>query len=128
MRRLLILASTMVLFDVTFYSAIAPLLPDYVSELGLSKAEAGILSAAYAAGTLIASLPAGLLATRAGPRRTVLVGLALLGVSSLVFGFAQPGRPARRRPLHPGRRRRPDLVRGADLADHRPLRRRAAAR
>jgi MFS family permease len=88
MRRLLILASTMVLFDVAFYSAIAPLLPDYVSELGLSKAEAGVLSASYAAGTLLASLPAGLLATRAGPRRTVIAGLALLGLSSLAFGFA----------------------------------------
>jgi MFS family permease len=88
MRRLLILASTMVLFDVAFYSAIAPLLPDYVSQLGLSKAEAGILSAAYAAGTLVASLPAGLLASRAGPRRTVIGGLMLLGVSSVAFGFA----------------------------------------
>src|SRR5829696_629085 len=88
MRRLLVIASTMVLFDVAFYSAIAPLLPDYVDELGLSKAEAGVLSAAYAAGTLLASLPAGLLASRAGPRRTVLLGLALLGLSSLAFGFA----------------------------------------
>jgi MFS family permease len=89
MRRLLVLCSAMILFEVAFYSAIAPLLPDYVSALGLSKAEAGVLSAAYAAGTLVASLPAGLLATRAGPRRTVLAGLALLGVSSLAFGFAQ---------------------------------------
>ena len=89
MRRLLILASTMVLFDITFYSAIAPLLPDYVDQLGLSKAEAGILSAAYAAGTLIASLPAGWLATRIGPRRTTIAGLGLLALSSLVFGFAE---------------------------------------
>ncbi len=87
MRRLLILASAMVLFDVAFYSAIAPLLPEYVSKLELSKAEAGILSASYAAGTLLASLPSGLLATRAGPRRTVIGGLVLLGFSSLVFGF-----------------------------------------
>jgi MFS family permease len=88
MRRLLVLASTMVLFDVAFYSAIAPLLPNYVSDLGLSRAEAGVLSAAYAAGALAASLPAGLLASRAGPRRTVLGGLALIGASSFVFGFA----------------------------------------
>ena len=60
MRRLLVLASAMIFFDVAFFAAIAPLLPDYVDELGLSKAEAGILSAAYAAGTLLASLPAGL--------------------------------------------------------------------
>lgn len=88
MRRLLILASAMVFFDVTFYAAIAPLLPDYVDDFGLSKAEAGILAAAYAAGTLLASLPAGLVATRAGPRRTVIGGLLLLGISSLVFGLA----------------------------------------
>jgi MFS family permease len=88
MRRLLILASAMVFFDVVFFSAIAPLLPDYVSELGLSKAQAGVLSASYAAGTLLLSLPAGLLAARVGPRRTVIGGLLLLGVSSVAFGFA----------------------------------------
>jgi MFS family permease len=86
-RRLLILASTMVFFDVAFYAAIAPLLPDYVAEFGLSKAQAGILAASYAAGTLLGSLPAGLVATWAGPRRTVIGGLLLLGCSSLVFGL-----------------------------------------
>ena len=70
MRRLLLLASAMVFFDVAFFAAIAPLLPDYVDELGLSKAQAGILSASYAAGTLLASLPAGFVASRVGPRRT----------------------------------------------------------
>ncbi|MET0306300.1 MAG: MFS transporter [Solirubrobacterales bacterium] len=88
MRRLLIFVSVMVFFDVAFFAAIAPLLPDYVDEFGLSEGEAGILAGAYAAGTLLASLPAGFVATRAGPRRTVIGGLLLLGVSSLVFGFA----------------------------------------
>jgi MFS family permease len=88
MRRLLILASAMVFFDVVFFSAIAPLLPYYVAEIGLSKAQAGVLSASYAAGTLVFSLPAGLLAARFGPRRAVIVGLLLLGISSVVFGFA----------------------------------------
>jgi MFS family permease len=88
-RRLLFLASAMVFFDVAFYAAIAPLLPDYVDQFGLSHAQAGILAAAYAAGTLLASLPGGLIATRAGPRRTVIAGLLLLGTSSLVFGFGE---------------------------------------
>lgn len=88
-RRLLILASAMIFVDVAFFAAIAPLLPAYVDELGLSKAEAGILSAAYAAGTLLGSLPAGYVASRMGPRRTVICGLLLLGVGSLVFGFAE---------------------------------------
>jgi len=78
----------MVFFDVVFFSAIAPLLPDYVSDLGLSKAQAGVLSASYAAGTLVFSLPAGLLAASFGPRRTVIMGLLLLGFSSVAFGFA----------------------------------------
>jgi MFS family permease len=89
MRRLLLLASAMIFLDVAFFAAIAPLLPDYVDELGLSKAEAGILSAAYAAGTLVFSLPAGFLASRYGPRRTVVGGLLALGVSSLVFGAVE---------------------------------------
>src|SRR5688500_14134387 len=89
MRRLLLLASTIVFVDVAFYAAITPLLPTYVDDLDLSKAEAGVLTASYAAGTLIASLPAGLVAARIGARPAVLGGLALLGVSSLGFGLAE---------------------------------------
>ncbi|MGN6587319.1 MAG: MFS transporter [Solirubrobacterales bacterium] len=88
MRRLLILASTMVFVDVAFFAAIAPLLPGYVDELGLTKAEAGLLSASYAAGTLLGALPAGFVASRVGPRRTVIFGLLLLGCTSVAFGFA----------------------------------------
>lgn len=88
MRRLLVLASVMIFFDVAFFAAIAPLLPKYVDDLGLTKGEAGILSASYAAGTLFASLPAGFVASRLGPRRTVIIGLLTLGCSSLAFGFA----------------------------------------
>jgi MFS family permease len=87
MRRLLILSSAMVFLDVAFFAAIAPLLPTYVDELGLSKAAAGILSASYAAGTLVAALPAGLVASRAGARRTTIFGLVLLGFASFAFGL-----------------------------------------
>jgi MFS family permease len=89
MRRLLLVGSTVVFLDVVFYAAITPLLPGYVDDLGLSKAAAGVLAAAYAAGTLIASLPAGFMAARVGPRRTLVTGLLLLGLASLVFGFAR---------------------------------------
>jgi MFS family permease len=87
-RRLLVLCSTMVFFDVAFYAAIAPLLPDYADEFGLSEAQVGILASAYAAGTLLVALPGGWLAARIGPRRTVIWGLLLLGCSSVVFGFS----------------------------------------
>ena len=88
MRRLLFLTSAMIFIDVAFFAAIAPLLPDYVDDLGLSKADAGLLSAAYAAGTLVGSLPAGFVASRVGPKKTVIAGLLLLGCASFVFGFA----------------------------------------
>jgi MFS family permease len=88
MRRLFALVATVVLVDTMFYAAITPLLPHYVDELGLSKSAAGVLSASYAAGTLIGSLPSGWLAARIGVRPTVLTGLVLLGGSSLAFAFA----------------------------------------
>lgn len=89
MRRLLLLGSAVVFLDVVFYEAIVPLLPGYAHDLGLSEASAGVLSGAYAAGTLVASLPAGFMAARLGPRRTLVTGLCLLGVASVAFGFGQ---------------------------------------
>jgi MFS family permease len=88
MRRLVLLVAAIVLVDTMFYAAITPLLPYYSHHFHLSKSSAGLLAAAYPAGTLIAALPGGWLATRIGVRRTVLVGLALMIVSSVVFGFA----------------------------------------
>jgi MFS family permease len=87
MRRLFPLVAAVVLVDTMFYAAIAPLLPQYADDLELSKTGAGILSAAYPAGTLLGSLPSGWLAARIGVRRTMLVGLTLLGTSSVAFAF-----------------------------------------
>src|ERR1700742_5013493 len=87
MRRLLLLASAMVFLDLTFFTAIAPLLPTYVHDLHLSTAQAGILSASYAAGTLLAALPASYVASRFGPRRTAVLRLGARGLVSAAFGF-----------------------------------------
>ena len=89
MRRLLLLICAIVLVDTMFYAAIAPLLPEYRDELGLSKSAAGGLTASYAAGTLIGALPSGWLAGRVGGKLTVLIGLGLLAGSSVAFGFAK---------------------------------------
>jgi MFS family permease len=88
LRRILLLVSAIVFVDTMFYAAIAPLLPFYADRLDLSKGAAGVLSGAYPAGTLLASLPAGWLSARFGSRPVVLAGLVLLGGSSLAFGFA----------------------------------------
>lgn len=89
MRRLLILVCAVVLVDTAFYAVVAPLLPELEDELGLSKAEAGILVGAYPAGTLAGALPSGFLAARIGPRKVVVLGLLLLSASSVVFGVVR---------------------------------------
>src|SRR5215210_2009147 len=88
MSRLLVLASTIVFVDTMFFAAVVPLLPSFQDDYEMSKAGAGILAASYAAGTLIAALPAGWLAARIGPRRCVLVGLSLMSASGVVFAVA----------------------------------------
>src|ERR671923_210241 len=88
MRRLFLLVAAVVLVDTMFFAAVAPLLPQYADEFGLSKTGAGILSAAYPAGTFVGAVPPGWLAARGGVKRTLLGGFSMLGFSSLVFAFA----------------------------------------
>jgi MFS family permease len=88
MRRLLLLASVVVLVDTSFYAAITPLLPDLTDQYGLSKTGAGVLAAAYPAGTFAGGLPGGWLAAKWGVKPTVLTGLFLMVISSIGFAFA----------------------------------------
>jgi MFS family permease len=88
MRRLVVLLSCIVALDIMFFAALAPLLPHFVSEYGLSKGAAGVLSAAYAAGVLAAAVPGGLAAARFGPRQAALGGVALTALASLAFGLS----------------------------------------
>ena len=89
MRRLLLLASIIVLVDTSFYAAITPMLPDLVDEYGLSKTGAGLLAAAFPIGTFLGGLPGGWLAARIGVRPTVLIGLGLMTGASVAFAFAE---------------------------------------
>src|ERR1700733_244131 len=84
---LFFVAGAVIFFDTVFYAAVVPLLPSLTHQLHLSKASAGVLTAGYAAGTLIGSLPGGYLAQHAGPRVTLCTGLALMGSASLAFGL-----------------------------------------
>src|SRR5947209_18607905 len=86
LRRLLALVGAVVFVDTIFFAALTPLLPHYAHELGLSKAGAGVLQAAYPGGSLIGALPAGFVASRLGVKPTVLVGLCSIAVTSVMFG------------------------------------------
>lgn len=88
MRRLLALVCVIVAADTMLYAALVPLLPHYADEFGLSKAGAGLLVGAYAAGVFIGAVPAGIVAARFGSRLAVVVGLSVMAVTSVVFGFA----------------------------------------
>ena len=88
MRRLLLLTSAIVFFDTLFFAALTPLLPHYAATLGLGKAGAGVLAAAYPAGALVGAIPSGVVAARAGVKPTVLVGLTAVAACTVLFGIA----------------------------------------
>jgi len=82
-----LVVSAAVFIDTMFYAVISPLLPGLSHQLGLSKLSAGVMTASYPAGMLIGSFPGGVLAVRRGPRSTVCVGLLMLVVSTVAFGW-----------------------------------------
>ena len=88
MRKLLFLASIIVLVDTSFYAAITPLLPELTEEFGLSKTGAGMLAAAFPLGTFAGGLPGGVMAARFGVKFTVLFGLVLMTFASVAIAFA----------------------------------------
>jgi predicted MFS family arabinose efflux permease len=86
-RRLVLVVSAVVFVDTLFYSVIAPLLPTLAHQLHLSKLSAGVMTASYAAGMLAGSVPGGVLAARAGPKVTLIAGLAMLIGSTIAFAL-----------------------------------------
>lgn len=87
LRRLTVLVSAIVFVDTMFYAAISPLLPYYQHHFHVVKSSAGLLTAAYAAGTLIGAVPSGWLAERIGARATIVAGLSLMTAASAAFGL-----------------------------------------
>jgi MFS family permease len=87
-RRPLFITGAIVFVDTMFFTALTPLLPHYVDQLDLSKAGAGVLQAMFPIGALLAGIPAGMAVARFGVKRTVLIGLSLLALTTIAFGLA----------------------------------------
>lgn len=91
MRRLLFLTCAIVLADTVFYAALTPLVPYYSEGLGLTRGEVGVLSGSFGAGVLLGSAPGAYAAAKLGAKPAALLGLALLALSSLLFGLSGEG-------------------------------------
>jgi MFS family permease len=87
-KRILLLAGSVVFVDMLFFSALTPLLPHYAHTLGLGKTGAGALTAAYPLGVLAGAIPSGAVAARVGVKPTVVIGLSTVAVCVVVFGLA----------------------------------------
>ncbi len=86
-QRVVVLISALLLFEASLYSAVTPVLPHYAHSLHASKPAVGILAAAYPAGMIPGALIGGWIASRAGVRRTTLVGLLVFAIAAAGFGF-----------------------------------------
>src|SRR5215210_3848762 len=75
--------------DTLFFAALTPLLPHYADELGLGKAGAGVLAAAYPAGAFFGAIPSGIVAARLGVKPTVLLGMSVVALTTAAFGLAE---------------------------------------
>ncbi len=74
--------------DMTVYSLVIPVLPSYIRLLGADDVMVGVIFGMYSAMMFLFSVPMGMLSDRVGRRPVLLVGMALLAVSTVVFGLA----------------------------------------
>ncbi len=86
-QRVVLLICALLLFEASLYSAVAPVLPHYAHLLHASKPAVGVLAASYPAGMIPGALIGGWIASRAGVRRTTLVGLLVFAIAAAGFGF-----------------------------------------
>jgi MFS family permease len=71
------------------YGVVAPVLPQYARNFGVSISAATFVITAFAAMRLVGALPAGLIVQRLGERRVYIAGLLIVAVSTGACAFAQ---------------------------------------
>jgi MFS transporter, DHA1 family, multidrug resistance protein len=71
------------------YGIVAPAIPAFARQFGVSVAAAASVISAFALMRVAFALPAGRLVDRFGSRRVMAVGIAVVAVSSLLAGFSR---------------------------------------
>src|SRR5512137_2364650 len=79
-----------VFVDLLGFSLILPLLPYYAEQFGASAAVVGLLTASYAAATLVGAPLMGRMSDRFGRRPILLLSVAGTFIGFLLLGFAEP--------------------------------------
>lgn len=86
--RSIVVLSAASFFSMMGMSIVSPVIPDYALSFGVPFALAGLLISGFGLARLFVDLPAGILSERFGARRFMLLGLAIIAISSLIAGFA----------------------------------------
>lgn len=71
------------------FGIVAPAIPLFATQFGVSATAAGIVVSSFALTRLVFGLVAGRVADRLGGRTSLVIGIAIVAVSSLLAGFAQ---------------------------------------
>jgi MFS transporter, DHA1 family, multidrug resistance protein len=71
------------------YGIVAPAIPEFAHEFGVSAAAAASVVSAFALMRVVGALPAGRLVDRLGEHRVMAAGIAIVAVSSLLAGFSR---------------------------------------
>jgi MFS family permease len=71
------------------FGVVAPAIPDYARQFGVSRTAAGAVISAFAFMRLVSALGSGRLVNRIGERLVLAIGIGIVAVSSALAGLAQ---------------------------------------
>jgi multidrug resistance protein len=75
--------------DLVAYSVAVPVLPDYAARFNAGPTVVGLLFASFGITLLVLSIPMGAISDRIGRKGPMIVGLAILAISTIAFAYAQ---------------------------------------
>ena len=71
------------------FGVVAPAIPDYARQFGVSRTAAGAVISAFAFMRLVSALSSGRLVNRIGERLVLAIGIGIVAISSALAGLAQ---------------------------------------